>query len=123
MRYLPCVSVRGSVAIGLMWSYLCHHAPQGHDGWHFWRNTSDVAWEPKAVSGTNFSAVLEGQLHGAAAAVILVHAFGRESVGNWSDFSDFVCELGGTPPIKERVSGPYNDLPTYFLWCQQLASD
>jgi hypothetical protein len=74
------------------------------------------------------SAVLEAQLHGAVAAIVLVHAFGSESVENWNDFSDFVHELGGTIPIKGQVSGPYptgenKDLPAYFLWCQQPASE
>ena len=42
------------------------------------------------------SAVLEAQLHGAVAAVVLVHAFGREAADNLSDFSEFLTELGGT---------------------------
>jgi hypothetical protein len=72
--------------------------------------------------------VLEAQLHGAVAAIVLVHAFGSESVENWNDFSGFVHEPGGTIPIKGQVSGPYptgenKDLPAYFLWCQQPASE
>ena len=32
----------------------------------------------------------------AVAAVVLVHAFGREAADNLSDFSEFLTELGGT---------------------------
>ncbi len=74
------------------------------------------------------SAVLEAQLHGAAAAIVLVHAFGPESPENWNDFSDFIHELGGAALVKGQVSGPYaigenKDLPTHFLWYQQPASE
>lgn len=70
------------------------------------------------------SAVLEAQLHGAAAAVVLAHAFGPDAAENLSDFSDFLRELGGSAVTKGAVSGPYQlgeqrDLPTYFLWWQQ----
>ena len=74
------------------------------------------------------SAVLEAQLHGAAAAVVLVHAFGPDAPENLLDFSDFLRELGGSPVTKGTVSGPYQlgeqrDLPTYFLWWQQAVTD
>lgn len=70
------------------------------------------------------SAVLEAQLHGAVAAVVLVHAFGPDTAENLSDFSEFLKELGGSIATKGVVSGPYQlgqqrDLPTYFLWWQQ----
>jgi len=73
------------------------------------------------------SAVLEAQLHGAEAAVVLIHAFGREAPENWRDFSDFIQELGGAAPVNGKVSGPYatgenRDVPTYFLWWQQPAA-
>lgn len=72
------------------------------------------------------SAVLEAQLHGAGAAIVLVHAFGREASDNWRDFSDFIQEFGGTSPVIGKVSGPcqtgeHRDLPTFFLWWQRLA--
>jgi len=41
------------------------------------------------------SAVLEAQLHGAAAAVVLVQSFGPDTAANFSDFSEFLNELGG----------------------------
>jgi hypothetical protein len=74
------------------------------------------------------SAILEAQLHGAVAAVILVHAFGPDTAGNLTDFSDFLNDLGGGPTPKGTVSGPYllgeqRDLPTYFLWWQQDVVD
>jgi len=71
------------------------------------------------------SAVLEAQLHGAAAAVVLVQSFGPDTAANFSDFSEFLNELGGgTGATKRVVSGPYQlgeqrDMPTYFLWWQQ----
>jgi hypothetical protein len=73
------------------------------------------------------SAVLEAQLHGAAAALVLIHAFGPETADNFSDFSEFLIELGGSGATKGVVSGPYRmgeqrDLPTYFLWWQQAVT-
>jgi hypothetical protein len=73
------------------------------------------------------SAVLEAQLHGAVAAVVLVHAFGREAADNLSDFSEFLTELGGSGVTKGMVSGPYQlgeqrNVPTYFLWWQQAVT-
>ena len=70
------------------------------------------------------SAVLEGQLHGAAAALVLVHAFGPESPDNWADFSQFLSVLGSEAVSKGAVAGPIplgeaRSLPTYFLWWQQ----
>lgn len=73
------------------------------------------------------SAVLEAQLHGAVAAVVLVHAFGPEAADNFSDFSEFLRELGGSGVTKGTVSHPFQlgeqrDLPTYFLWWQQAVT-
>jgi hypothetical protein len=73
------------------------------------------------------SAVLEAQLHGAVAALVLVHAFGPDAPENLADFSDFLTELGGAPVPKGTVAGPYQlgaqrDLPTYFLWWQQAVA-
>ncbi len=70
------------------------------------------------------SAVLEAQLHGATAALVLVHAFGPDAPKNIADFSAFLSELGGGPVNKGTVAGPYKlgeqqDLATYFLWWQQ----
>lgn len=73
------------------------------------------------------SAVLEAQLHGAVAAVVLIHAFGPGTSKNLSDFSEFLTELGGSRATKGVVSGPFllgerRDLRTYFLWWQQDAT-
>jgi hypothetical protein len=73
------------------------------------------------------SAVLEAQLHGAAAALVLIHAFGVEAPENWRDYSDFLKSLGGMASPRGQVSGPYglgetSDMPTYFLWWQQEAT-
>lgn len=70
------------------------------------------------------SAVLEAQLHGAAAAIVLIHVFGPETSNNLSDFSEFIRQLGGREATKGVVSGPYalgeqGNLPTYFLWWQE----
>ena len=72
------------------------------------------------------SAVLEAQLHGAVAALVLVHSFGTATSGNFSDFGDFVRELCAATVEKGSVAGPHKlgeegDLPTYFLWWQQAA--
>jgi hypothetical protein len=73
------------------------------------------------------SAVLEAQLHGAVAALVLVHAFGPDAPANLADFAAFLRELGGSDVTKGTVLGPYQlgerrDLPTYFLWWQQAAT-
>lgn len=73
------------------------------------------------------SAVLEAQLHGAAAAVVLIHAFGPDTPENVLAFSEFLAELGGHAVTTGKVSGPYQlgeleDLPTYFLWWQQAVT-
>lgn len=70
------------------------------------------------------SAVLEAQLHGAAAAIVLIHVFGQDTSNNHSDFSEFIRQLGGREATKGAVLGPYalgeqGNLPTYFLWWQQ----
>jgi hypothetical protein len=72
------------------------------------------------------SAVLEAQLHGAAAALVLVHSFGADAGDNFVDFGNFVHEMGGDTVEQGSVSGPHKlgeerDLPTYFLWWQQAA--
>jgi len=73
------------------------------------------------------SAVLEAQLHGAVAALVLVHSFGPDAPNNLADFSALLCELGGRGATKGVIAGPYNlgelhDMPTYFLWWQQTVS-
>ena len=72
------------------------------------------------------SAVLEAQLHGAAAALVLVHSFGADAGETFVDFRNFVREMGGDTVEQGSVSGPHKlgeerDLPTYFLWWQQAA--
>lgn len=72
------------------------------------------------------SAILESQLHGAVAAVVLIHAFGTHGEDNFADFTAFARELGGPTPTPGSVCGPvllgeHRDLPTYFLWWQQPA--
>jgi hypothetical protein len=74
------------------------------------------------------SAVLEAQLHGAAAALVLVHSFGPDAGENFVDFRDFVRKLGGDTVEQGSVLGPLElgenrDLPTFFLWWQQAAKD
>lgn len=74
------------------------------------------------------SAVLEAQLHGALAAVVLVHAFGPDAPENLSDFSEFLKEIGVGGVPKGSVSdacllGEDRDMPTYFLWWQQPVSN
>jgi hypothetical protein len=69
------------------------------------------------------SAVLEGELHGAAAVVVVVHAFGPQSAGNWTDYQLFLEALGAKPPTPGVVAGPLGlgrgrKTVTYFLWWQ-----
>ena len=52
------------------------------------------------------SVVLEAQLHGAAAVVVLVHVFGPDTAENLSDFSEFLNELGGSRATKGVVPAP-----------------
>jgi len=68
--------------------------------------------------------VLEAQLHGASAALVLIHAFGPQGEENWKDFSDFINALGKPMPTKSTMAGPVllgetKDLPTYFLWYEE----
>jgi hypothetical protein len=70
------------------------------------------------------SVVLEAQLHGSAAAVVMVHAFGPLAPDNWHDFEDFLQCLGCRDPVAGKVAGPCwlgetASLPIYFLWWQQ----
>jgi hypothetical protein len=72
------------------------------------------------------SVILEARLHGAVAAVVIVHAFGPVCQENFADYSCFLRELGDSSPTVGAVSGPIwlgkgRDLPTYFLWWQQVA--
>ena len=69
------------------------------------------------------SAVLEAKLHGAVVALVIVHAFGNHSAGNWSDFAAFAVALGSQSVERQRVLGPLllgdsRDMPTYLLWFQ-----
>lgn len=73
------------------------------------------------------SVILEAQLHGAIAALVLVHAFGPDAPENIADFSSFLAALGGGSVKKGAVAGPYHlgeqrNLPTYFLWWQQTVT-
>lgn len=72
------------------------------------------------------SAVMEAELHGAVAAVLLIHAFGATSPSHWTDFRLFLKEMGFDDATPARVSGPASlgtrrSMPTYFLWYQDPA--
>ena len=72
------------------------------------------------------SAVMEAELHGAVAAVLLIHAFGATSPGHWTDYGLFLKEMGFDGVVPARVSGPASlgtrrSMPTYFLWYQDPA--
>jgi len=67
------------------------------------------------------SAILQAKLHGAAAAVVVVHTFGEHGVDNWNDYCEFLRGLGADPSTPMVVVGPRDlghgfDVPTYFLW-------
>jgi hypothetical protein len=69
------------------------------------------------------SALLEGELHAAAAVVIVVHAFGPQSAGNWTDYQLFLEALGAPTPAPGVVAGPLRlgsgrKTDTFFLWWQ-----
>lgn len=69
------------------------------------------------------SAVMEAELHGAVAAVLLIHAFGATSPSHWTDYRLFLKEMGFDGVVPARVSGPASlgtrrSMPTYFLWYQ-----
>lgn len=73
------------------------------------------------------SAVLEAQLHGAVAAVVVVHAFGSLCPENFSDFETFLSHLSSIRPVPGFVVGPLQlgegrDIPTLFLWQQDAVS-
>lgn len=68
------------------------------------------------------SALSEAQLHGAAAAVLLVHSFARAEDGeNWSAYGAFLAALGASAAEKGVVSGPLATptrplVPLFALW-------
>jgi hypothetical protein len=67
------------------------------------------------------SAVLEGTLAGASAAVLVVHSFSSEDGPNWAAYSDFLQALGAGVPVKGAVSGPLSvpgapDIKLFALW-------
>jgi hypothetical protein len=66
------------------------------------------------------SVLSEAQLHGAAAALVLVHAFGEVCQGNWDDFVEFLVALNLQGALRESVAGPavLSGVPTFFLWHQ-----
>jgi hypothetical protein len=69
------------------------------------------------------SAISEAELHSAVAAVVVVHAFGTHSTGNWSDFELFLDALHLKAPSPGAVAGParlgsQRTTDTYFLWWQ-----
>jgi len=67
------------------------------------------------------SIVNEAALHGAAAAVVLVHSFAESPDINWLDFQVFLRHLGTEPAPKNTFTapcplGPRRDIPTHFIW-------
>lgn len=73
------------------------------------------------------SVLLEGELHAAAAVLLVVHAFGSLCDDNWHDYSRFIQAFGLPMPALGRVSGPAGlgrsrAMPTYFLWTQDSVS-
>jgi hypothetical protein len=67
------------------------------------------------------SAVLEAELHGAVAAVVVVHAFGPQTSGNLKDFELFLEALGVSGTATGKASGPVQlgarkNVETWFLW-------
>jgi len=68
------------------------------------------------------SAVMEAELHGAAAALVVVHAFG-EHPGNWQDYNLFLEALGLGTASAGKLMGPARlgtagATETWFLWWQ-----
>ena len=51
------------------------------------------------------SAVLEAQMNGAAAALVLVRSFGVDAGDNFVDFGNFVGEMGGDTLSKDQSRG------------------
>lgn len=69
------------------------------------------------------SAVMEAELHAAAAAVVIVHAFGATSAANWNDFERFLEALNAGPAAPGKVTSPVRvgsqrSTETCFLWWQ-----
>jgi uncharacterized protein DUF6946 len=69
------------------------------------------------------SAVMEGELHAAAAVVVLIHDFGESAPGNWKDYELYLDALGFPSVVPGQVVGPAllgsrRSMPTYFLWWQ-----
>lgn len=67
------------------------------------------------------SAVLEGELHGAVATIVVIHSFAPVDTCNWDDFFAFLTALGCEPPRKGEVVGPVflrsrPKTPLFFLW-------
>jgi hypothetical protein len=67
------------------------------------------------------SIVSESALHGATAAVVLIHSFAEWPDTNWLDFQAFLQHIGVEPKPKNIVTGPCllgprRDMPTYFAW-------
>ena len=69
------------------------------------------------------SAVAEAELHAAAAAVVIVHAFGPESPSNWKDYELFLQALGAPQAAVGKTIGPIRlgsqrATNAFFLWWQ-----
>jgi len=69
------------------------------------------------------SALIEGALHGAVAAIVVVHSFADVSIDveNWNDYNTFLAKLGVGTTAKGEVTSPllcrkYSNMPLYFLW-------
>lgn len=66
------------------------------------------------------SALTEAELHGAVAAVLLIHSFAPGDITNWQAYQAFIGALGGAAPAKQVVSGPIRlqptDIPLFAMW-------
>ena len=65
-------------------------------------------------------------MHAAAAAVVIVHAFGSHGDGNRNDYALFLNALGLESVAPGKVTGPVRlgtrrSMDTCFLWWQDLA--
>ena len=72
------------------------------------------------------SAVTEAEMQAAAAAVVIVHAFGPHAAANWTDYEHFLNALGLESVVPGKVFGPAHlgtrrATDTYFLWWQDPA--
>lgn len=67
------------------------------------------------------SAILEANLHGASAALVLVHSFSERLEANWNDYCTFLNAIGLNAPQKGVVTGLASlggaaEVGVYFAW-------